>query len=45
MEPKEKEKELEPESPFIYSDDDILEEPTSWEVDDFDDILDIDTEF
>ena len=45
MQPKQKEKELEQDSPLIYSEDDILEEPTSWEVDDFDDILDFDTDF
>ena len=45
MEPQEKETELEQESPFIYGEDDILEEPTSWDLDDFDDILDFDTDF
>lgn len=40
MDSRDDEKEVEQDRPLIYTDDDLLDEPMSWDVDDFDDILD-----
>ncbi|MCP4410468.1 MAG: hypothetical protein GY807_22540 [Gammaproteobacteria bacterium] len=41
MHPREKRKELEQDSTDLFSEDEFPEEPNSWHVDDFDDILDL----
>ena len=46
MYPKQKEEGFEDDSPDLLSEDDFPEEPTTWDVDDFEDILDLfDEEF
>ena len=43
MNPSDFEDEFENETPFEYTEIDILEEPATWDVDDFDDIVDFGT--